>query len=142
MVRIPPEVIEEITQHGRRAYPAECCGILVGKNGKEKRVIEAYATKNLREGERQERYEIDPLEFFRVDKEAREAGLAGLEVIGFYHSHPDHPPYPSSVDLQMAWPGYMYLILSMVSGNVKSFKVWVLNEGKAQFREEPLFFQS
>ena len=141
MLQIAPEVVEEIVQHGRQVYPAECCGILVGTTGAEKRVVRAHPARNLHKEMSRDRYEIDPLDFWKADKTSRENSLPGVEVIGFYHSHPDHPPHPSPVDRELAWPGYTYLIFSLVSGNTGYFKAWVLEESGTDFEEERVLIQ-
>jgi proteasome lid subunit RPN8/RPN11 len=143
---------DAIRQHGARDYPSECCGVLLGSaNGLEKVVREVVPLKNLRQdAERAQallpvddagreternRFLIDPKDQLRVEKEAR---ARGLEVLGYYHSHPDHPAKPSDYDREHAWPWYAYVILSVERGEPKKLTGWVLSEDRSVFREEPV----
>lgn len=151
-LQLSRQQLEAIQQHGAREYPSECCGALLGKSdGSHKEVREVVPLKNLRhdparaqellpvddpvrETERN-RFLIDPLEQLRVEKDAR---ARGLEVLGYYHSHPDCPARPSSYDREHAWPWYSYLILSVERGIAKELNCWVLAEGRGAFEAEPL----
>ena len=99
-----------IRAHGKETYPHECCGFLLGVPGEVKEIARAS---NAREDSPQNRYLIPPIEFVRVQ---RDADARGLDVIGFYHSHPDHPARPSAFDREHAWPGYAYLITAVDGG--------------------------
>lgn len=138
MLTITREILREIARHGRQAYPAECCGILVGSKGERKEILRAYPARNLREDRPGDRYEIDPLEYWRVDQKLQDEDSIGLEILGFYHSHPDHFPEPSVWDLEYAWPGHSYLIFSLNAGEAGRFKSWILDESEVKFNEEPL----
>lgn len=129
------EKIAEMYEHARETYPYECCGILVGKVTNRKEVIEVCRATNVNQGRAGDRYEIDPEELHRVDRMARGGNR---EIIGFYHSHPDHPPRPSSFDVERSWPGYSYLIVSITKGTDVSAKSWVWNGERREFEEEPL----
>lgn len=142
--------VQTIRQHGAQDYPNECCGILLGQaDGAHKKVSEAVPLKNLRtdhelaqkllplsspgaESERN-RFLIDPREQIRVEKDAR---ARGLEVLGFYHSHPDHPARPSKYDREHAWPWYSYLIVSVEKGEAADLTSWVLTEDRERFDPE------
>ena len=152
VLRIKEAQMEAIRCHGARDYPSECCGVLLGKaNGELKQVTDVVALKNLRhdashaqellpvddparETERN-RFLIDPLDQLRVEKEAR---ARGLEVLGYYHSHPDHPARPSIYDREHAWPWYSYLIVSVEQGIAKDLTCWVLAEDGRIFYPEPV----
>jgi proteasome lid subunit RPN8/RPN11 len=152
VLRIDPQQAEAIRQHGARDFPNECCGILLGHaNGAEKRVEEAVPLKNLRhdaeraqallpldepgrESERN-RFLIDPQEQLRVERDARTRGLA---VLGYYHSHPDHPARPSNYDREHAWPWYSYVILSVERGEPKDLTSWILTDDRSRFDPEGL----
>jgi len=141
-----------IYQHGAADYPSECCGILLGKaNGEAKRVTEVVALKNIRhdpsyaqellpvedparETERN-RFLIDPLDQLQVEKDAR---TRRLEVLGYYHSHPDHPARPSIYDREHAWPWYSYIIVSVERGFARDLTCWVLADGGGTFIPEPV----
>ena len=144
--------MEAIRQHGARDYPGECCGAMLGKaNGVCKEVAEIVPLKNLRndparaqellpvddpgrETERN-RFLIDPLDQLRVEKDTR---ARGLEVLGYYHSHPDHPARPSIYDHEHAWPWYSYVIISVERGVSKDLTSWVLAEDRLVFGAEPV----
>jgi proteasome lid subunit RPN8/RPN11 len=111
--------------HARAVYPHECCGILVGTsgNGEEGTVIfQAIVAENVAAAERhRDRYVVDPLAILRADRQARDAGL---EIVGFYHSHPDHPAIPSATDGELAWPAYLYVIVSVEREGVAGMRAW------------------
>jgi len=143
---------EAIRQHGARDYPGECCGVMLGEvNGACKEVEEIVPLKNLRndparaqellpvddptrETERN-RFLLDPLDQLRVEKEAR---ARGFQVLGYYHSHPDHPARPSVYDREHAWPWYSYVIVSVERGVAKQLTCWVLAEDRGAFGPEEL----
>jgi proteasome lid subunit RPN8/RPN11 len=149
-LRLTHEQFEHIREHGARDYPSECCGILLGKaNGEAKQVTEVVALENLRhdasraqellpvddpgrETERN-RFLIDPLDQLRVEKDAR---ARGLDVLGYYHSHPDHSPRPSNYDRDHAWPWYSYVIISVDRGAPRDLTSWVLEEDRLLFCAE------
>lgn len=149
-LRLKQAQMESIRRHGVRAYPNECCGLLLGHaNGAEKEVQEVVPLTNLRhdperaqelmpldepgrESERN-RFLIDPLEQLRVEKDAR---ARGLDVLGYYHSHPDHPARPSDYDCEHAWPWYSYIILSVSGGEPKELTSWVLADDRSKFNPE------
>ncbi len=151
-IQLKAEHLESIRSHGRREYPSECCGMLLGRaDGAAKEVSEVVPLKNLRldparaqellpledpdrESEKN-RFLIDPLQQLRVEKEARRRGL---DVLGYYHSHPDHPARPSNYDRDHAWPWYSYVILSVERGEAAEMTSWVLSEDRAHFDPEPL----
>jgi proteasome lid subunit RPN8/RPN11 len=141
---------EAIRRHGSNDYPNECCGVLLGSaNGTSKEVHEVVGLLNLRsdpqraqellpleqpgrESERN-RFLIDPLEQLRVEKDAR---ARGLDVLGYYHSHPDHPARPSEYDRDHAWPWYSYLIVSVERGEARDMTSWVLADDRSRFNPE------
>jgi len=142
--------LQAIRQHGAREYPNECCGVILGQvNGARKVAGEIVPLKNLRndpvraqellplvdpakETERN-RFLIDPLDQLRIEKDARGRGL---EVLGYYHSHPDHPARPSVYDREHGWPWYSYIIVSVEQGIAKDLTCWVLAEDGGMFLPE------
>jgi len=128
--------VRVIEDHARETFPEECCGFLLGRPGERKEVDEVERTRNVVETDRERRYVIEPREILRVDREAREVGR---EILGFYHSHPNHPARPSPFDESHAtWPGYSYVILSIVDMNPNDLRSWVLEKEGGPFRAETL----
>ena len=127
---------ERVHAHLCRAYPEEGCGVLVGRDEGERRIVERVVPlDNRREGERGNRYLIPPEQLLEVERAAREEGL---DVLGFFHSHPDHPALPSAFDLEHAWPYYSYLIVSVAQGKVAGTASWRLAPDRTRFDPEPL----
>jgi len=125
---------DEMRRHAEEAYPHECCGFLVGVNGEKGKTIRSIRrAANTRDDSPQNRYLIDPLEFLKAERQAR---ADGLDIIGIYHSHPDHPARPSEFDREHAWPYYSYIIFSVERGNVVDARSWLLDESRAAFTEE------
>lgn len=129
---------DEITAHAERDYPRECCGILLGCRDQQTRMaINIVACRNIHPQSRSA-YNIDPADLIRVQREAREHDQ---EIVGFYHSHPDHAAIASETDLQEAnWPGCSYLIASVISGTCEAARSWLIESGAEQRElvEEPL----
>jgi proteasome lid subunit RPN8/RPN11 len=128
----------EIAAHGERDYPHECCGLLLGNfdEDKAKLVVETYPISNAREEEaKRNRFLIRPEELIRGE---RYAETKRLEVIGFYHSHPDHPAVPSKYDLEHAWPVYSYIIVSVKAGKAEDLRSWEMNPDRSHFAEEEI----
>jgi len=132
MVCINKKMFEEMTKSARESYPYEGCGLLLGKNGS---VGEVHFVKNIYTERLVDRYEIDPADFMRVDKIAREKSL---DIVGFYHSHPDHPSSPSAFDTDRAWPEYIYIIVSVQNGRDCETKAWILDQNEKIFKEAKL----
>lgn len=115
-------------------HPAEACGLLVGETTDGMtRVVSVAQARNLRAEDSNHRYAIDPLDYLKTERAAREEGL---EVVGFWHSHPDHPPVPSSADLEAAWPEVPYLIVETTATGSREVRSWLLIDGG--FRQQPL----
>ena len=125
-----------IVGHAISTFPSECCGFLVGSSKGGARVVESIIkAENLKGVGRTDRFEIDPREFMDADKVARKSGG---EILGFYHSHPDCPCYPSMTDRERAWPEYSYIIVEMRADRSYEIKSWVLDEVSNVFIEELL----
>lgn len=136
--------LSQIVAQAERTYPEECCGILVGSStaatapgGPARfRVVQLIEADNQREeASRHNRYVIDPLELLRAQKSAR---AQDLEVLGYYHSHPDHPSAPSDFDRDHAWPNTSYLIVSVREGKARDHRSWRLLDDRSAFAEEPV----
>lgn len=138
-VRLTPEVEEQIRQHGEEDYPYECCGFLVGELQDGVKVItEIRRQANERDESRETRYLIRPEEFRAAERYAREQGK---DMLGIYHSHPDHPSEPSEYDRNHAWPWYAYLILSVQDGEASRLQGWQLRDDRSAFNESQIEIQ-
>jgi proteasome lid subunit RPN8/RPN11 len=131
--------LEQLRRHGEDAYPAECCGILLGKfEGDGRRVYSIVPCQNACANERSTHFVIDPREVIQAQRAGRDLGL---EIVGFYHSHPDHPAQWSPTDLEEAhWIGCSYLITSVERGRSTTTNSFLLTgtleENKAFVSEE------
>ena len=121
-----------IRHHGQETFPHECCGALVGIGD---RVIAAVALPNTTEEGPRRRFLVRPSDYRMAEKQAAELGG---ELLGFYHSHPDHPARPSQFDLDHAWPNFAYVIVSVMSGTSRDMTVWFLQEDRSRFDEGTL----
>jgi proteasome lid subunit RPN8/RPN11 len=136
MIQLAPQHWNEIGSHGERDYPCECCGLLLGRFAESgtKIVSEAFPISNAREEEaKRNRFLITPDELMRGERYA--AGRQ-LEIVGFYHSHPDHPAVPSQYDQEYALPVYSYVIVSVQKGLALGFRSWTLQADRSHFDEE------
>ncbi|MBI4393978.1 MAG: M67 family metallopeptidase [Euryarchaeota archaeon] len=132
---IPATLAAAIRHAGEDAFPEECCGLLVGVDGEPRMVKETLAMDNVFPGPRNNRYTIDPLKLAKADKDAE---ARGLQLIGFYHSHPDHPARPSSYDRDHAWPWYTFMITRVAGGVGSETTAWRLSSDRKVFNEEPI----
>ena len=133
---VEPQHLASIRKHGEADYPHEACGLLGGKMEGERTVIrQLVPLPNERSDSARNRYLIDPEAFRRaqtlLDGE-------GLEIVGVYHSHPDHPAKPSEFDRDHAWPWWSYVIVAVASGRSGDMKSWRLSDDRAAFAEEPI----
>ncbi|OIO61240.1 MAG: hypothetical protein COX57_07525 [Alphaproteobacteria bacterium CG_4_10_14_0_2_um_filter_63_37] len=120
-------------EQAEQTYPHECCGLLVGRSSKG--VIEAFQAcpvDNLNNERAHDRFDLDPQGFQRVDRQAR---AEKLEIVGVYHSHPDHPARPSETDRQSAWEGYAYWIGRVTQQGLQEGRAYLLWEDGAGFDE-------
>jgi proteasome lid subunit RPN8/RPN11 len=135
-LNLPAALDAEMRAHLGRAYPEEGCGVLLGREtGGVREVERLVSLENRRDDERQRRYLIAPEQFLAADQEAR---AAGIEVLGFFHSHPDHPSRPSAFDLEHAWPYYSYVIVSVERGRPADARSWRLRDDRSGFELEQL----
>jgi proteasome lid subunit RPN8/RPN11 len=127
-------------RHAEHTYADECCGVLVGKIADGETQVQTIAPcRNIRATDAHTRFEIDPSELVRVQRESRENGM---EIVGFYHSHPDQPARPSPSDLEHAhWIGCSYVIVSVIGGIAKETRSFFLggtSEEDKSFAEQGL----
>jgi proteasome lid subunit RPN8/RPN11 len=125
-------ISDAIGRHGTETYPDECCGALIGRDGI---VTVAYALPNTTEEGPRRRFLVRPDDYRDAE---RQASAAGAELLGFYHSHPDHPARPSQFDLDHAWPFFSYIIVSVQKGQPRDMTSWRLREDRSAFDQEDL----
>ena len=131
-LRLNEALADEIRRAGERAYPAECCGVLAGRVGEVKEVVQLVPTSNRRTDD-PHRYLISPDDLRQIDVELHSLGL---EVLGCYHSHPDHPAVPSAFDTEQAWPWYSYIIVRVDRGRAAELTSWVLDDDRSTMHPE------
>lgn len=132
--QITQDQLDDIFEHALADSPDECCGILIGDQMTD--IVTIHRTRrvaNVWDGERTHRFELDARSHVRLQREAREAGL---EIVGFYHSHPTGEAVPSAFDVERAWPGVSYLIVSLDGDRRGDARSWRLDDGESQFVEE------
>jgi proteasome lid subunit RPN8/RPN11 len=137
MITIANEQLKEIREHGVRDHPYECCGLLLGRFTAEGKIVtETYPISNAREeSAKRNRFLITPEELMRGERYARGRDL---EVVGFYHSHPDCPAVPSQYDLEHAWPTYSYIIVSTTATEAKDLFSWEQEADRSRFNPEEI----
>lgn len=137
ILEISPETLQQIHKHGEQAYPQEGAGLMLGMvEGACKHVQAVLTLQNVREEPaRHNRYLLSPEDYLRGEDEA---ARLGLEVLGVFHSHPDHPNRPSEYDREWAWPTFSYLITSVWSGRAIESRAWRLADDRAGFIEEEI----
>jgi len=139
VIEIPRPVVRRIEDHAREAYPEECCGFLLGSAARHRRVVDARRAKNVAVDHRTRRYAIDPLELLHADDEAR---AKHLDLIGIYHSHPNHPAEPSEFDRSRAAGWYSYVILLIDDRTPAGMTCWRFDDTKDQFEPETIVIRS
>jgi len=129
---IGARVDDAIRAHGRETYPHECCGALIGRDGL---VAEILALPNTTEEGPRRRFLVRPSDYREAERRASELGA---ELLGFYHSHPDHPARPSQYDMDHAWPNFAYIIVAVAAGVAGDMTVWFLKDDRSSFEEGSL----
>lgn len=140
MLKVSKSHYQMLRQHGEETYPHECCGVLLGKmDGSQREVTNVARCGNTRNDSPHNRYHIDPKELVRIQREGRDRGE---DIIGFYHSHPDHPAQWSTTDLAEAhWIGCSYVITSVEKGRAaktNSFELSGTHETDKKFVDEAI----
>ena len=136
---ISGSLAEKIRAHGAETYPHECCGALLGRDSEMesqdavREVLGLFPLINRRDDSPRNRFSVTAEDVREAEKAARERGL---EVIGWYHSHPDHPAQPSQYDRDHAWPWYSYIIVSVQNGAPQEMTSWRLNDDRREFSPE------
>jgi len=134
---IPSWILKEINSHGESAYPEEGAGILLGVSSEgEKRVEKLIKFENAREeSARHNRYLLTPQDYQRAEQAAERLEL---DVVGVFHSHPDHLTQPSEFDREWAIPWFSYIITSVRNGRAITSRSWLLSDDRMNFNEEPI----
>jgi proteasome lid subunit RPN8/RPN11 len=133
-VKILEAALDAVRVHGGEGYPNEICGVMLGPRDAGT-VTEVRRARNIVVGRSRDRYEIDPRDHIRIQREADDAGL---DIVGYYHSHPDHPAQASRFDTERAWAGYVYLIVAVESGRPVDANAFVADADGGPFRSEPV----
>jgi len=126
---ITDDVDAAIRAHGQETYPHECCGALVGRDD---RVFTVVALPNTTEEGPRRRFLVRPSDYRLAEQQA---AARGGDLLGFYHSHPDHPARPSQYDLDHAWPTFAYIIVSVAQAAAGDMSVWFLSDDRSSFHE-------
>ena len=136
MLVLTEELAERVRAHATESYPHECCGALLGIEREDAReLLEVFPLVNRREDSPRNRFSIAPDDFRAAEQAAAERGL---ELVGWYHSHPDHPARPSEYDREHAWPWYSYVIVSVVERRPEQITSWRLADDRARFEPEEM----
>ena len=136
VLRIREELSVRIRAHGAETYPHECCGALLGTDGDGAReIVEIVPLTNQRNDSPRNRFSITPEDVRDADVAARKAGL---DLIGWYHSHPDAPARPSEFDREHAWPWYSYIIVSVQERVPRDMNSWRLADDRGHYDAEEI----
>ncbi|MFN2149585.1 MAG: Mov34/MPN/PAD-1 family protein [Anaerolineales bacterium] len=140
-IKLKPDVLRQIHAHGESNYPLEGAGLLIGHSaGTDREVIRLHPLANRFEADqRHYRYRLDPLELMQAEDEV---DALGLEIVGIFHSHPDHPAEPSDYDLEWSLPYYSYIITSIAGGQAVESRSWRLVEDRGRFKEEAIWIEN
>ncbi|MFH5833171.1 Mov34/MPN/PAD-1 family protein [Halalkalibaculum sp. DA3122] len=131
-VVIEQTALNEMLEHAEEYYPNECCGFFYGREDSVRKITLAQRVNNAREGDQRRRFQIDPKDYRDAE---RFAINNDLDLLGVYHSHPDHPAEPSEHDRKVAMPYFSYIIVSVREGEAENTRSWQLNDSR-QFEEE------
>ncbi|MEQ9439746.1 MAG: M67 family metallopeptidase [Cyclobacteriaceae bacterium] len=134
-LKISEEAARVMQRDAETAYPNECCGFFYGQEVGDRFVQEAVPVQNNQEGDQRRRFEISPLDYMKAERYATEKGI---DLLGVYHSHPDHPARPSEHDLKQAVPYFSYIIYSIQQGKMTRVTSWRLKEEEKAFEEEEI----
>jgi len=135
--RLSSEIAAKIRNHGAETYPHECCGALLGRELADdlREIVALFPLVNRRDDSPRNRFSVTSYDVRDAEKAARRQGL---DVLGWYHSHPDHPAKPSQYDQDHAWPWYSYIIVSVANGEPQYMTSWRLSDDRTKFSPEDL----
>jgi proteasome lid subunit RPN8/RPN11 len=147
-LKMSAEVANQIRQHGAETYPHECCGALLGRDDVDghpttaagvqlplREILALLPLRNRREDSPHNRFSVTAEDVRDAEKAAREKTL---DVVGWYHSHPDHPARPSQYDRDHAWPWYSYVIVSVANGKPAEMTSWRLSDDRSGYACEEI----
>jgi proteasome lid subunit RPN8/RPN11 len=135
-LKMPGDLVRRIQAHGVETYPHECCGALLGVDLEGSRqVADLLPLPNRRDDSPRNRFELAPDDVLKAEKAARERGL---DLLGWYHSHPDAPARPSEFDREHAWPWYSYMIVSVEKGEPREVTSWRLRDDRSAYDTESI----
>ena len=132
---LQPEAIEAMMKHAVAEYPEECCGAMVGVVDGDLRQVHAAWPMANHATSRARRFAVAPADYRRLEQRARESGV---DLLGFYHSHPDAPAAPSDYDLAHAWPHFSYVIVSVQASAPVAITSWRLRADRSEFESEEI----
>lgn len=136
VLKITEALAGRIRAHGVETYPHECCGAILGRDGEAAReVLDLMPLANRRDDSPRNRFEVTSEDVRLAEKTAR---AQNLDLIGWYHSHPDHPARPSEYDRDHAWPWYSYIIISVQSGQPRDMNSWRLRDDRSAYDAEAI----
>ena len=136
ILKIRDDLVQRIQEHGMETYPHECCGALLGVDGESSReAFDLLPLANRRNDSPRNRFELSPEDVLLAEKSARERNL---ELLGWYHSHPDAPARPSEFDREHAWPWYSYIIVSVRNGEPREMNSWRLRDDRSAYDSEAI----
>jgi proteasome lid subunit RPN8/RPN11 len=139
MVRLSGKLVDEIEFHAEQTYPEECCGMMLGfSKGGIHFIEEVIKIDNRQDENRRRRFFITPDQYRQAEQLARKWKM---ELLGFYHSHPDHPAAPSVFDTDHALPWFTYVIVSVEQGKAAAMTAWLLNEERSRFHERVIIVE-
>ena len=139
MLIIEKKPLDEMYEDALQSFPNECCGFVFGKEiGEERIITELLTVNNSKEGDKRRRFEIAPKDYINAERFADEKEL---QLLGVYHSHPNHPAIPSEHDRIAAQPFFSYIIISVKHEEIAAIRSWQLNDN-LQFEEETIENQS
>ncbi len=127
---------QNLYQHARKIFPNECCGFLYGTEHENRVIFQTLEINNVMQGDQRDKFEIGPKDYQYGEEYARRNNV---DLLGIYHSHPDHPAYPSEFDLRRAFPYFSYIIISVDSEKMLDIRSWQLSEDQS-FEEEVIRF--
>ena len=143
-LKISSELADKIRAHGVETYPHECCGALLGRDTEVadrsvyREIHALYPLVNRRDDSPRNRFSVNSQDVLDAEKAARSQDL---EVVGWYHSHPDHPARPSQYDRDHAWPWYSYIIVSVANRVPEDLTSWRLTDDRSEFESEEICLQ-